>query len=242
LIGLAACVPLANELRDPAIRAGLAGVIPTGAAASFLHAFYCQRRTGKKVSIHERGLVCADHEGVRVFLWDEVESVQDQLSQFLYKGMPSYTNRLIKLRNAAGEVLEFGGSPEKIAAIAEAVVGRAGERIGLRTEQRLRLGETVDFGGLRLSAERIETGAGTLAWHELESAALADGRLRLYQRGRQQPWVEIGLRNLVNCQALFRMLQRMVERSRPSPANQRTEDYPEEQQNGQAACFQAPGR
>src|SRR5437660_7966550 len=57
LTALAGCVPLAKELRDPAVRASLAGVLLAGAAAFFLHALYLRGRIGKRITVYERGLV-----------------------------------------------------------------------------------------------------------------------------------------------------------------------------------------
>src|SRR5207302_6064458 len=138
-------------------------------------------------------LIAIDRKGAQGMLWDEIESIRDVTVQFLYKGIRSHVDRCITLQSAGGAVLEFGGPPETIAAVADAVERHAYAHLTPRLLDQLARGTPVDFGAVRLSPGKIETTKGILPWNALQSATVVNGRLRLYALGTLQPWTEIKL-------------------------------------------------
>jgi hypothetical protein len=212
-VGLACCVPLAKEIKDPQVQYLLAGLILTGAAAFLAYGVYWQARLGKWVAVYERGVLIAHGGGVEVRRWDEIVAIYDSLVHFFINDISSHTNRFVSLCDSAGRTLKFAGRPDKIAHVADAVADQVYERITPRIMDRLAQGETVDFGPLRVSAAGVETADGTLPWDELQTVAIAQGYLRLYERGRRRIWFSTGLGSIPNSRVLLNLFQATLGRA-----------------------------
>jgi len=203
VLALAACVPLAKELKDPAVRYLLSSLLLAGAAAFFGYGIYWQSRIGKWAAVYQQGIVVWHRGRAQVMCWDEIAAIYDALIHFYINGIASHTNRFVKLLDSEGQRLEFGGRPKTIALVADAVADHLYEHISPGIMARLAQGLAVDFGPIRVSATGIETAFGALSWDQLQKVTLAEGRLRLYDRDGAGIWFSTKLGEVPNSRVLF---------------------------------------
>jgi len=212
VLALAGCVPLAKELKDPAVRYLLSSLLLAGAAAFFGYAIYWQSRIGKWVAVYQQGIVVWHRGRAEIRRWDEIAEVYDAQIQFIINGMASHTNRFVKLLDSDGQRIEFGGRPKTIALAADAIADHVYAHIGPGIMAQLAHGQAVDFGPIRVSATGIETAFGALSWDQLQKATLAEGRLRLYDRDGAGIWFSTKLSEVPNSRILFEVVQNALGR------------------------------
>ncbi|ROP42729.1 hypothetical protein [Saccharothrix texasensis] len=72
-------------------------------------------------------------------------------------------------------------------------------RLVARLADRVRQGETVDLGGLRVRREGVDVQGGTLPWSAITDVRIADNRVSIHRAGAAEPaaWVPLGNVNAV---------------------------------------------
>ncbi len=188
---------------DSALITGIAVLLMLAAVALWRH------RVAYLVT--PQGLARAGRGGVQPLVsWDDVDALS--LSQRNFRGsvQVTYVLHAGRRKHKVGNGL-FTGGVDAHAALGQVLRDQVNRRLGPALWQRLAAGERVAFGALGASRDglvkgRLETGE-LLPWHEIESTALKDGKLRIKRKGKLMAWENVALGKLRNPDLLLTLIE-----------------------------------
>src|SRR5262249_1257879 len=114
---------------------------------------FARRYYENQLLIYPDGLVRAEHNRFRVFLWDDVEAVWQSITEVYTNGVHTQTMFMLRFKRRDGEELTINkGIPmKKVDEVAARVQDNITERLMPGVLERFNAGQPVSFGPLTVS-------------------------------------------------------------------------------------------
>jgi hypothetical protein len=162
-------------------------------------------RTNSHAFLCEEGLAYSDGKVARVARWDDIASVRDCQSFFFVEGHPIWPRRRITITDRNGGTAMFTEAYSNIIELGNAIVNEVTRRQVPRILDRIRAGETVEFGRLALSSAGVTMDGQLLPWAEV--ASVKPG-IYIEKIGRQWlTWGHISESLVPNAQAFLQLAE-----------------------------------
>ncbi len=151
-----------------------------GLAIAAYSGFWLLRRRGLRVSLHPAGILVAARGRNVHARWDEVERIWLSSIRYGLTAQSSRQQASMRLETAGGETFHLDHTLEGFSELVRNVKEHAYPHILDRYRERLRRGESLDFGPLKLSGEAIRLGSRSFAWSQLSDVSIRKGRLEVH--------------------------------------------------------------
>jgi Family of unknown function (DUF6585) len=172
--------------------------------------FVLGRRLGWRVYLFERGFVFRYPGGTDTVLWDDVEQHFER--RILMNGIES--DHMVDLRLASGKRLVLDATIRDIGGLADAIRRGTTASVLARAVPRLKRGESVAFGKLKVGRDGLDNGKETLGWGDVEKLETEFNGLanQLVIRAGGKKWYTKALPSFPNFDAFLALAERFTGR------------------------------
>jgi hypothetical protein len=143
------------------------------------------RLKGSSLTVFEKGIAHKLRGKTHFFRWREVQYVTVRATK-----LPGFPTRRtwVKVRLAPKTTLKFSDSYKEVFALGINLLTLTAAEMVPLVIAKMERGETVDFGGLKVSRDALRTRFGKLSWPEVGDVELRAGQVIIKKKGRRIPW------------------------------------------------------
>lgn len=163
------------------------------------------------VQVFEQGLVDQKGKKSKVVCWDDVvrirfnnPSASNRTAAYLLFGsigwMLAGGSKEVRIEMTDGTKLKYGEGLTDLEGLGRTVQSRVAEALKPRYMERIDIGETIEFGGLKFSSSNIMRGNKALPWHQVERVQINEGKneLQVVEKGKRRNWATLNINRTFN--------------------------------------------
>ncbi|MBN2006125.1 MAG: hypothetical protein JXA21_22405 [Anaerolineae bacterium] len=151
------------------------------------------------MNVYENGFEYIDRHGVKTNLWEEVESVRQQVIRYYQYGfIPSGTSYWISLQTKNGGYFIVDNRFSKVKKLAEAVQERVANSQLPKYLADLEAGNRIEFGSLGFDHEGVYQSNKKLPWNEVGKVEFKSGNLVISKKGAWGSWYKASVAEMPN--------------------------------------------
>jgi hypothetical protein len=173
------------------------------------------RRTKRFVTLHEGGFFYKDASGEWVVPWSSVEGVYHKMVRLHHAPLAAAgAHDVYEIALRDGTKLEVDHYFEDLDAFGTTLNNTLTALLLPGYRQAFHAGQSLDFGALRIDAQRIHAGGKSLSWNEVDGLASKEGMLsgqktylHVKKRGALLAWTKLPLERIKNHQALMALVR-----------------------------------
>jgi hypothetical protein len=178
----------------------------------FLFAFYeLRRERGFAVSIHEHGLRHQLGGRANIALWQEITGLVQDMTAHAMTADTVYNLRLQKQDGSEIPIaFRARGITPNGRELAELLQNKVNQVVTPRLLAQFEAGATLSFGPFQLNQEGLSHDDKSIAWLELEKAAIREGEIIIRQHEGQKVWARARVALVPNINAFARILEQKL--------------------------------
>ena len=166
------------------------------------------------VTTYDKGFILKRRGKVSEVAWSEVQAIL--VSGVRYRLIWGSRSSL-RLELSGGSRLHFSGTLAGLAQLITTIKSHVYPGLLSEYSQHLLNGQPIPFGPLEVRPEGVSKGSRRLAWSELVSAELNDGKLVLATNQRGAP-LRIGVSSVPNAEICLQLIEHYLKQASPSAA------------------------
>lgn len=143
------------------------------------------RLKGSSLTVFEKGIAHRLRGKTHFFRWREVQYVTVRATKL--PGFP-FRRTWVKVRLAPKTTLKFSDNYKEVFALGINLLTLTAAEMVPLVIAKMERGETVDFGGIKVSRDGLRRRFGKLSWSEVGDAELRAGQVIIKKKGRRTPW------------------------------------------------------
>lgn len=163
------------------------------------------------VEVYADGLILREGPTATSCRWTDILTVTEKEAvsgdEVIQEAMVS-ESRAFRLHLQTGEVIALKSYIEGLAELGAIIQEETLPHLFPACQVKLRQGQHVEFGPIRLHREGIEVQGQVLSWTEIQDVKRKGGWIRFYGRGAWGSWKKIKLSEVPNAHVLFEIVAR----------------------------------
>ncbi len=158
-----------------------------GAFVFFLMGLYCgwaaYSNWSKGVGLYERGFVYRDRNGFQVWHWEDIQSIQSQVTRHYYNGIYTGTTHVYTLLNKQNQKLKLTDVLQKVEELADMIEKSIYVRLHNDAVDAYNTGSMLTFGPVNVDKAGLHIGKKDFPWNNIKQVSLGHGFLQVAPQG-----------------------------------------------------------
>ncbi len=196
-----------DPAKNPATLYWTIAVVVVGLLITAYHALYPVIYRSWHIYICSDGFVSTRWGKAKVFRWDQVVEVYNQVTTMYQSGIKTYTMHGYRVKDQNGNKLLIKDDYKRVEDLGNTLLRETSNVMLPKAIEAYNAGGMTKFGPIAISRQGLHKGNDILPWDQVKDIQLRKGMVTIDKRGRFMSWASIPVAKIANPIVFLKLLE-----------------------------------